>query len=117
MAGGNRASGTAARFRGLPVAAIGDLEVPVATRRRVRLLGLARLDREEAGPGLLIPHCSSVHTFGMRFALDLLFLDRSGAVLGVRQRVPPRRVVAHRRAHSVLEIPSPQGGEIPALRP
>jgi uncharacterized membrane protein (UPF0127 family) len=107
----------APRLRGLrPVAVLGR-DVPVATGFRARLLGLARLDRDEAGAGLLLPRCSSVHTFGMRFALDLLFLDESGAVLCVRRQIPARRVVFCRGARSVLEIPSAQGGEISTLRP
>jgi len=66
---------------------------------------------------LLIPRCSSVHTFGMRFALDLFFLDREGRVIGVRRAVPPRRVVRWRGAAAVLEVPAAEkppgeGGEI-----
>jgi hypothetical protein len=89
----------------------------VAGGFRARLLGLAHLDRERAGAGLLIPRCSSVHTFGMRFALDLFFLDEAGAVLCTRRRVSASRVVSRRGALSVLEIPSAQGGEISTLRP
>jgi uncharacterized membrane protein (UPF0127 family) len=73
--------------------------------------GLAWRDREAAGLGLLIPRCASVHTFGMRFCLDLYFLDREGRVLAVRRRVPPRRLVWQRGACAVLEIPSPPGGD------
>ena len=71
--------------------------------------GLAFRAREEAGAGLLIPRCASVHTFGMRFALDVYFLDRDGRVLAVHRRVPPRRVLWHRGARKVLEIPSATG--------
>jgi uncharacterized membrane protein (UPF0127 family) len=86
--------------------------IPVAKDFRTRLRGLAWRDREAAGPGLLIPRCSSVHTFGMRFALDVYFLDAEGRVLSVRRRVPPRRVLWQRGSAAVLEIPSPQeGGE------
>lgn len=84
---------------------------PVAKDFRTRLLGLSWRDRAAAGAGLLIPRCSSVHTFGMRFELDLHFLDREGRTIAVRRRVPPRRVVWVRGARTVLEIPSPQGGE------
>lgn len=84
---------------------------PVARGLRTRLLGLSWRDRAQAGPGLLIPCCASVHTFGMRFELDLFFLDGEGRVLSVRRRVPPRRIVWQRGARAVLEIPSPQGGE------
>ena len=73
---------------------------------RARLLGLALLDRRSAGPGLLIPGCSSVHTFGMRFALEVLFLGGDGAVVSKRADVPPRRVVRHPGAAAVLERPA-----------
>ncbi|HEX5982787.1 MAG TPA: hypothetical protein VFY69_01130, partial [Solirubrobacterales bacterium] len=59
---------------------------------------------------------SSVHTFGMRFELDLFFLDGAGRVIAVRRRVPPRRVAWQRGACAVLEIPSAQGGESVAPR-
>jgi uncharacterized membrane protein (UPF0127 family) len=81
-------------------------EVPVAVGFRARLLGLALLDRAEAGPGLLIPRCAAVHTFGMKFALDLYFLGADDEILEVRRAVPPRRFVAHRAAATVLEIPA-----------
>jgi uncharacterized membrane protein (UPF0127 family) len=80
------------------------------------LRGLAFRDRDDAGPGLLIPRCASVHTFGMRFALDVYFLDRDGRVLSVCRRVPPRRVLRRRGARKVLEIPSPAGGETEGSR-
>lgn len=87
---------------------------PVAEGFRTRLRGLSRRERSQAGPGLLIPRCASVHTFGMRFPLDLFFLDGEGRVIAVRRRVPPRRVVWQRGAKAVLEIPSPEGGEFGA---
>jgi uncharacterized protein len=83
----------------------------MAVGSRARLLGLSWLDRGQAGAGLLIPRCSSVHTFGMRFALDLTFLDRDGNPLATRRSVPPRRLAWQRGAAAVLELPSPAGGE------
>lgn len=83
-------------------------EVPVATTRTARLLGLALLSRERAGAGLLIPRCRSVHTFGMRFELDLLFLDQAGTVLELRRAMRPGRIADCRGAVAVLELPSPQ---------
>jgi uncharacterized protein len=87
----------------------GPEPIPVARDCRTRLRGLAFRDRREAGPGLLLPRCSSVHTFGMRFGLDLYFLDREGRPIAVRRRVPPRRFVWQPGACAVLEVPS--GGE------
>jgi uncharacterized membrane protein (UPF0127 family) len=84
---------------------------PLATGFRSRLLGLSRRDRSQAGAGLLIPHCSSVHTFGMRFELDVYFLDRAGQVLSIRRQVPPRRILWCRGAAAVLEVPAGEGGE------
>ncbi|HEX6666924.1 MAG TPA: DUF192 domain-containing protein [Solirubrobacterales bacterium] len=100
----------AARLRPLSRRLVLGREVRVATGFRSRLLGLAFLSRAAVGAGLLIPRCASVHTFGMRFRLDLVFLDGEGRVLAVRRRVPPRRFVWQRAAAAVLEIPS-EGGE------
>jgi uncharacterized protein len=102
----------AQRLRRLPVATVLGREVRVAAGPRSRLLGLAYLDREEAGAGLLIPRCSSVHTFGMRFPLDLFFLAAQGEVVAVRRAVPARRLVFCGRAGDVLELPAEEGGEI-----
>jgi uncharacterized protein len=89
---------------------------PVADGFRTRLLGLSWRDRPQAGPGLLIPRCSSVHTFGMRFDLDVFFLDEGGRVIAARRAVPPCRVLWCRGASAVLEIPADKGGEIAAAR-
>src|ERR1700741_4358634 len=105
------------RLRKLPLATVLGREVAVAAGIRPRLLGLARLDRAEAGRGLLIPRCASVHTFGMRFALDLVFLDRAGRPVSARRRGPPRRLAFDRRASAVLELPCPEGEQIVAARP
>jgi uncharacterized membrane protein (UPF0127 family) len=95
------------RFRGLERATLLGVEVPVARKHRTRLVGLALLSRERAGDGLLIPDCSSVHTFGMRFSLDVLFLDDEERVLEIRRGVPPGRVLRCPGAMAVLELPSP----------
>lgn len=103
------------RLGRLPLAEVGGVAFPLAADRRARLLGLAWLDRDDAFPGLLIPRCHSVHTFWMRFPLDLLFLDGDGALVAERLAVPPRRIVFQQGAEMVLERPSPQGGEFVAV--
>jgi uncharacterized membrane protein (UPF0127 family) len=102
------------RFRRLTRTQLRGLEVPVATSFLSRFLGLALLPRELAGPGLLVPRCRSVHTFGMRFRLDLLFLDADEGVLEIRRDVPPARVARCARAAAVLEVPAqePRGRSI-----
>jgi uncharacterized membrane protein (UPF0127 family) len=103
------------RFRRQPRAEVKGRRVPVALSRRARLLGLALLDRRAAGVGLLIPGCRSVHTFGMRFPLDLVFLDFELRQVSLRRSVPPGRIVFEWRAKAVLELPAvervPGGGD------
>ena len=79
--------------------------VRVARSYRDRLIGLAFL-REPPSEGLLLPRTRSVHTFGMRFALDLHWLDGAGEVVRIDHAVPPRRVRTCLRARSVLELPA-----------
>lgn len=80
--------------------------VRLAATRRARLLGLAGMAGLEPGTGLLIPHCRSVHTVGMRFAIDVIFLEGSAApiVSAVRPRLGPGRAVACARASATLEL-------------
>jgi uncharacterized protein len=85
------------------------MDVVVARSRRARLLGLA-LRRRPPAHALLLPRCRSVHTFGMRFPLDLIWLDRDGRVLRVDEAVPPWRVRSCRHAAAVLEA-----GRMPAM--
>jgi uncharacterized protein len=96
----------APRLSGLPRTDVVGRRVRVAATRTARLLGLALLDRDAAGPGLLIPRCRSVHTFGMRFELDLVFLDRDLVPVSTRRAVPSRRIAVERRARAVLELPA-----------
>jgi uncharacterized membrane protein (UPF0127 family) len=95
------------RFRRLERTLLLGHQVPVASGVPSRLLGLALLCRERAGAGLLIPRCRSVHTFGMRFPVDVLFLDEDGRVIELRRAVPPYRVIRCPGAMAVLELPSP----------
>jgi uncharacterized membrane protein (UPF0127 family) len=102
------------RLRRLPAAA---LAVPALVGRDVRcangplarLLGLAGLPTPSAPVGLLLPRTRSVHTFGMRFALDLVWLDAAGEVVRVDRGVPPGRLRGCRRARAVVELPSCAG--------
>jgi hypothetical protein len=78
--------------------------VRIARTFRERLVGLA-FRRDAPADGLLLPRTRSVHTFGMRFALDLHWLDGDGAVVRVDRAVPPGRVRTCLRARSVVEMP------------
>ena len=81
-------------------------DVRIATGLGARLLGLAGLPPPAPGTGLLLPHTRAVHTFGMRFALDLYWLDGAGRVVRVDRGVPPRRLRACRPARAVVELSS-----------
>ena len=70
--------------------------------RRKGLLGRESL---RVGDGLWIVPCEAVHTFFMRFAIDLVYLDRKHRVVKTKENVRPWRLSACLRAHSVLELP------------
>jgi uncharacterized protein len=57
-----------------------------------------------AGEGLLIRPTSSIHTFFMRFAIDVVFIDRAGVVLKVVAAVRPWRLAGSRGARCALEL-------------
>jgi uncharacterized membrane protein (UPF0127 family) len=71
-----------------------------------RLVGLA-WSRSPRVDALLLPRCRSVHTVGMRFPLDLFWLDCAGEVIRVDREVPPWRARTCRAAVAVIEVPSP----------
>lgn len=91
----NRARGTVLATR---------LEVAdSAPKRNKGLLGRNGLAR---GEGLWIIPCESVHTFFMRFPIDLVYLDRTNKIKKVRSAVGPWRLSACLSAHSILELPA-----------
>ena len=92
-----------ARLQRLEHHSDGRVGIFVAEGFRSRLLGLAFLRDVPHTQALLIPRCSSVHTFGMRFELDVTFLDADGRKLRTAWDVPPGRIVRHRGAAAVLE--------------
>jgi uncharacterized membrane protein (UPF0127 family) len=102
------------RLARLPGRTAGGWLVLRAERRRDRLRGLARLPALPDRVALLIPRCRSVHTFGMRCALDLIWVGARGTVLRVDRDVAPRRVRRCRGARSVVETPA--GGAAVRLR-
>jgi uncharacterized protein len=81
------------------------LDTHVARGFRERLLGLA-WSRSPRAAALLLPRCRSVHTFGMRFPLDLFWLGPGGEIVRVDRGVRPWRVVACRGARAVIEVPA-----------
>jgi uncharacterized protein len=85
-------------------AVLGRVEVAdTSSKRRVGLLKHKRL---EPGEGLWIVPCESVHTFFMKFPIDLVYLDKQRKVRKVRNAVPAWRLSACLSAHSILELPA-----------
>jgi uncharacterized membrane protein (UPF0127 family) len=78
--------------------------IVVVARGLARVRGLVGRRDWPAGVALEIPRCRSVHTVGMRFALDLVWLDADRRVVRIDRRVPPWRVRWCRAARSVLEL-------------
>ncbi|HXZ82593.1 MAG TPA: DUF192 domain-containing protein [Acidimicrobiales bacterium] len=78
---------------------LASLELARSPRRRVvGLVGRRRLEG-----GLLIEPCRAVHTIGMRFPIDVAYLDRAGVVIAISSMRPNRLGLPRRRARSVLE--------------
>ena len=71
--------------------------------RAVGLLGRKGL---EPGGGLLISRTGSVHMFFMRFAIDVVFVDKAGTIVKIVPNLRPWRVAMALRAKSALELPS-----------
>lgn len=89
------------RDRGTVLAEAADV-ADTSAKRRTGLLKHSGLD---PGEGLWIAPCESVHSFGMKFAIDVVYLDRKKKVRKVRKNMVPWRVSACLSAHSVLELP------------
>lgn len=81
--------------------------VHIAKTRWTRLRGLLARPPLGPGEGLLIVPCRAVHTWGMRYPIDVAFLDADGRVVAAYHRVEPgRRTPWHGEAHQALELPA-----------
>lgn len=78
----------------------------VADTSAKRRTGLLKHERLAPGEGLWIAPCEAVHTFGMKFPIDVLFLSRGRKVLKVRENMVKGRMAFCLRAYSVLELPA-----------
>ncbi len=80
--------------------------IDIADSSAKRRTGLLKRTGLKPGEGLWIVPCESVHTFFMKFAIDLVYLDRSRKVRKTRSAVPPWRMSACFSAHSIIELPA-----------
>jgi hypothetical protein len=72
-----------------------------ASRRK----GLLKRDSFPQGSALIIAPSNAIHTFFMRFAIDVAFVTKDGRVLKTRTAMPARRMAASLRAFAVVELP------------
>lgn len=83
-----------------PLATAVELAVDSASRNR----GLLGREAMPEGAALIIAPSSAVHTFGMRFPIDIVFVARDGRVLKIRHAVQARRIAVSLRAFAVVEL-------------
>ena len=76
----------------------------VAFDSKTRNRGLLGRDQLADGRALIIAPSNSVHTFGMRFAIDLIYAARDGRVVKIRAAVPRSRLSFALRAFAVIEM-------------
>jgi uncharacterized membrane protein (UPF0127 family) len=82
----------------------------IADRMLPRMKGLLGRKNLAQGEGILISPAPSIHTFFMRFPIDVVFLSRQGEVLKVAEHVGPWRTRSCRRSHAVLELAAGEVG-------
>jgi uncharacterized membrane protein (UPF0127 family) len=77
-----------------------------------RMKGLLGRDGLESGEGLLLRPASAVHTYFMRFPIDVVFLDADGVVVRVAADVRPWRAARYGGASDVLELAAGTSGRV-----
>jgi uncharacterized protein len=84
---------------------LGDA-VDVADTSAKRRTGLLKHTSLEPGHGLWIVPCEAVHTWFMKFPIDVAFLNRKRQIVKMRKNMGRWRMAMSIRAHSVLELPA-----------
>ena len=59
-----------------------------------------------AGQALIIAPSNAIHTWAMRFAIDVAFITKAGRIVKIRSAVPPRRIAVSLTAYAVIEFAS-----------
>lgn len=80
--------------------------VEIAATRQTRRRGLLGRDRLEESSAMLLAPCTAVHTVGMRFAIDVVFVDRQGYAVKVVRGLRPWRIALAAGARAVVELPA-----------
>lgn len=80
------------------------LKIKKASTFKDKFLGF--MFRKQADYAILFEKCSSLHTFFMRFDIDVVFMDKNKNVLKEVKNLKPWRIAVCRKAYYALEIPS-----------
>ena len=80
-------------------------QVCIAGTSHERRRGLLNRKELDEGSGIWILPCEAIHTFGMKFPIDSIFLDKRLRVRSLHKGLKPGRIAFCLRAHSVLELP------------
>jgi uncharacterized protein len=82
-------------------------DITLAASLPARMKGLLGKDKLDTGKGLLIRPCNSIHTFFMKFPIDVVFLDKENRIVAlVRALLPNRMTRIYLKSVSVLELPA-----------
>lgn len=70
-----------------------------------RVKGLLGKKQMQSDEGILLIPCHQVHTFGMKFAIDVLFLSKEGEIIHIEEEMMPGNVSPYiRECHQILEL-------------
>lgn len=83
-----------------------DLTVRTADTFLQRLRGLLFTDFLPEHTGLLLENCNSIHMFGMRYALDIVFVDQDFRICKIVKNLKPWHIAGCLRARHTIELPA-----------
>jgi uncharacterized protein len=89
-----------------------NLRIRTALRWWARAVGLLTTSGLEDPCGLWISPCNSVHTLGMRYAIDVVFMNADGRIAKVVEQLPPWRAAGCLNAKSTLELRAGLAGQL-----
>jgi uncharacterized membrane protein (UPF0127 family) len=94
---------------GLAIADTGRVlarQVTLAGDSRARRIGLLGRLALPPGEALVLAPCQGIHTFGMRFPIDVVGVARDGKVVTIVGSLAPRRLAVSWRAFAIVELPA-----------
>jgi len=108
---GRNLSGGTTNLRLLTSGRVVATTVELAITREDRNRGLLGRDHLPAGHALIIAPCTSIHTWFMKFPIDVLFVTRDGRIVKIAARVPAWRMRVGFGGFAVVEMPAGAAGQ------